>query len=103
MNVQKSAAELEQEIFRLEEEIRSREALRQQQPQLPPMVEIEEFVRKNPILAVAIAITLGVSVGYLLRNMNASSGLIQKFLSGNDGGGEGGTNDLVGMILKFMK
>lgn len=103
MSLEKSTADLEKEIFRLEEEIRSREAIRQTQPQLPPMLEIEEFVKKNPILAVGIAITLGVSVGYLLRNMNASSGFLQKLLAGNEGNGENSQADILSMLMKFLK
>jgi len=103
MSLEKSTADLEKEIFRLEEEIRAREAIRQEQPQLPAMIEIEEFVKKNPILAVGIAITLGVSVGYLLRNMNASSGFLNKLISGLDGSGENSSGDVMAMLLKFLK
>ncbi|MBN8704600.1 MAG: hypothetical protein J0L62_01890 [Bacteroidetes bacterium] len=103
MSLEKTTADLEKEIFRLEEEIRSREAIRQEQPQLPPMLEIEEFIRKNPIIAVGIAITLGVSVGYLLRNMNASSGFLQKLMSGLEGNGENSQPDILSMLMKFLK
>ncbi|NUQ80066.1 MAG: hypothetical protein HUU10_00515 [Bacteroidetes bacterium] len=68
MTQEPTTAELKLEIERLQNELREREQARRDVEGFPPMVDITGFVDKNPLAAAAIALALGVTVGYLLKN-----------------------------------
>lgn len=94
---------VENDIHMIENEMNSRESTEAEQVQLPMLVEIEDFIRKNPLLALGIAILLGVTVGYLLKNLKNSESFQKKVGEMLEGLTKSGNFDLLSVILNAKK
>lgn len=94
---------VENDLHNIESELKSREATSDDNVQLPMLVEIEDFIRKNPLLALGIAILLGVTVGYLLKNLKNSESFQKKVGDLLEGLTKSGNFDLLSVILNAKK
>lgn len=72
----KTIQQLQLEIERLEAELESRKAVETRAETLPSFIEIETFIKENPISALLIASALGVGLGYLLNSLKNNEELM---------------------------
>lgn len=94
---------VDDEIKNLENELNSRESTEPENVQLPLLVEIEEFIQKNPLLALGIAIALGVTVGYLIRNMKNSETFQKRVMDLVEGLTKTGNLDILSILMNSKK
>jgi len=93
----------EHDIRALEEELKAREATEPENVKLPMLVEIEEFIEKNPLLSLVIAIGLGVTVGYLIRNIKNSESFQKRVMEMIDLLAKSGNMDFLSMFINEKK
>lgn len=92
------AQTIENDIQNIENEINSRDQTSAENVQLPMLVEVEEFIQKNPLIALAIAIVLGVTVGYLIKNLKNSETFQKKVTDTLMGLVSNGNFDILNLI-----